>query len=261
MKIVGWLAMIAAVVAIVVGVGAAVGIWVVRPQIEDRVAGLLVAADDGLTKSAVLLDRVDAGVTTASGAVIKINDLAQARAADPLIDDQTRTDLATQIDDVMTGPYAKLQTGYVGLRERVQSLSRTLRVAGRLVPGIDLPDNLADSLTKLDEAVTKLDDTVTGGASLLTDVLTGPNPSSRVAEQTQKLTDALVIVGDLLPKVDQRLTQAQERVVHAQEQLSTWMLALAVVVTLIGLYLAALNVLLFQKGREWVRRSEAPVAA
>lgn len=261
MKILGWLAMIAAVIAIVIGVGAAVGIWVARPQLQERVEGLLVAADDGLAKSVVLLDRVDAGVTTASGAVIKINDLAQAHAADPLIDDQTRTDLATQIDTVMTGPYAKLQTGYVGLRERVQSVSRTLRVAGRLVPGIDLPDNLADSLEKLDAAVTKLDDTVTGGATLLTEILTGPNASSRVAEQTQKLTDALVIVQDLLPKVDQRMTLARERVAHAQEQLGTWTLALALIVTLIGLYLAALNVLLFQKGREWVRRSETPAAA
>ena len=212
-------------------------------------------ADDGLVRSVELLDRVDAGVSTASGAATTLNSAAQARAADPIVDEQTRADLATGLDGFMTGPYAEIQTTYAGLKERIQSVSRTLSLVDRLVPGIELPGNLAESLTRIDEAVTQLNATVTGGAELMTEVLTGPNVSTRLAEQTQRLADALALVEETIPKIDARLAAAQERVVRAQDQLDTWFLAIGVIVTALGLYLAGLNVLLFQKGRQWAGRS------
>lgn len=261
MKVLGWLAMVAAVVAIVVGLVAAVGVWVVKAPIQERAEELVVAADEGLVRAVELLDRVDAGVIVATDAVVKLNASAQARAADPVLDDATRAQLATGIESFMAGPYADLQGRYAGLKERVESISRLLALADRMLPGVALPGNLAETLTKVDEAVMKLNETVTGGADLLTATLTGPNASSRVAEQTQRLADALVIVNGLLPRVDERLAQAQARVADASDNLDTWFLAGAGLVTVVGLYLAGLNVLLFQKGREWSRRSNGQAAA
>jgi hypothetical protein len=256
MKVLGWLAMIAAVVAIVVGLVAAVGVWVVKPQLQASAEELVLAADDGLVRAAELLDRVDAGVTVATDAVTKLNATAQSVAANPVLDEATRTQLATGIEGFMSGPYADLQGRYAGLKERVESVSRLLVLADRMLPNVELPGNVAETLTDIDAAVTRLNDTVTGGADLLTETLTGPNASSRIAEQTQRLNDALVVVDDLLPRVDERLVQAQERVAGLKDDLGTWFLAGAGLVTILGLYLAGLNVLLFQKGREWSRRSK-----
>jgi hypothetical protein len=256
MKLVGWVAMVAAVVGIVVGLVAAVGIWVVKPQVQERVEELFVAGDEGLVRAVELVDRLDAGVIAATDGVIKLNATAQARAADPVLDDATRAQLAGGIDTFISGPWADLQGRYAGLQERIQSVSRLLVLVDRLLPTVDLPGDLAQTLADVDTAVTRLDATVTGGADLLTETLTGPNLSSRVAEQTQRLEEALVFVSDVLPKVEERLAVAQTRVAAAREDVGTWMLAGGIGVTVLGLYLAGLNVLLFQKGREWSRRSK-----
>lgn len=261
MRILGWLAMIAAVVAIVVGLVAAVGVWVVKPQLQASAEELVLAADEGLVRADELLDRVDAGVTVATDAVTKLNASAQSVAANPVLDEATRTQLAAGIESFMSGPYADLQGRYAGLKERIDSVSRLLVLADRMLPNVELPGDVAATLTDIDAAVTRLNDTVTGGASLLTETLTGPNASTRVAEQTQRLADALVVVNDLLPRVDERLTQAQARVAGLKDDLGTWFLAGAGLVTVLGLYLAGLNVLLFQKGREWSRRSKDQPAA
>lgn len=256
MKVLGWLAMIAAVIAIVVGLVAAVGVWVVKPQIQERVEELFIAGDEGLVRAVELLDRLDAGVIAATDAVTRLNASAQARAADPLLDDAARAELAGGIDTFISGPWADLQGRYAGLQERIQSVSRLLVLVDRLLPAVDLPGDLAQTLVDVDTAVTRLDATVTGGADLLVETLTGPNLSSRVAEQTERLEEALVFVSDVLPKVEERLAVAQTRVEAAREDVGTWMLAGGLAVTLLGLYLAGLNVLLFQKGREWSRRSK-----
>ena len=259
MKVLGWLAMIAAVIAIVVGLVAAVGVWVVKPQLQASAEELVLAADDGLVRAAELLDRVDAGVTVATDAVTKLNATAQSVAANPVLDDATRTQLATDIERFMSGPYADLQGRYAGLKERVESVSRLLVLADRMLPAVELPGTLADTLPDIDAAISRVNETVTGGADLLTETLTGPNASSRIAEQTQRLSDALVVVNDLLPRIDERLVQAQARVAGLKDDLGTWFLAGAGFVTLLGLYLAGLNVLLFQKGREWSRRSTTTI--
>lgn len=257
MKVLGWLAMVAAVIAIVVGIGAAAGVWVIRPQLQDRAAELLVAADDGLVRADDLLGRVDAGVDAASVAVTRLNETAQSVAAEPVIDEATRAQLASSIEGFMSGPYADLQARYAGLKESITSITQLLTLAERVLPGVELPGNVSETLTAVDEAVQKVNDTITGGADLLSTTLTGPNASSRIAEQTQRLNDALIVVNDLLPKIDERLTQAQGRVAQAHENLGTWFTVGSGAVTLFGLYLAGLNVLLFQKGREWSRRSSS----
>jgi uncharacterized phage infection (PIP) family protein YhgE len=262
MKVLGWLAMIAAVIAIVVGLVVAAGVWVAKPQVQERAEELLIAADEGLVRADELLDRVDAGVETATGAVTKLNETAQSLAADPIIDEATRTQLATSIEGFMTGPYADLQARYAGLKEGITSITQLLTLADRVLPGVELPGNVSETLIAVDAAVQKINATITTGADRLTTTLTGPNAATRLAEQTQRLEDALVVVNDLLPKIDERLTQAQGRVAGATENVGTWFTAGAVVVTLLGLYLAGLNVLLFQKGREWSRRSkDQPTAA
>ncbi len=260
MKVLGWVAMAAAIVAIVIGLVAAVGVWVAKPGLEARVQDLLVSAADGLVRADELLDRTEASVAVASDAVARIDTLARSVAEDPVISEQTRTDLATSIESFITGPYADLQETYAGLAERVVAVSQALVMVDRLLPGVSLPGDVAQSLTSIDEAVTQLDATITGGAGLVTESLTGPSPAARVAERTQQVAATLTTVQGLIPGIDDRLSAAQTHVADAQAQLSTWANVLAVVVTLLGLYLAGLNVLLFQKGRQWAGRSGASAA-
>ena len=254
MRIVGWLAMALAVMGVIAGLALAGGVWVLRPDIEARARELVVTADSGLERAITLTATVATRLGSASDRVGNVKTRADELAAAPVIDPAVRTDLATRIDDFITGPYAALRTDYAALRERVAAVGEALQALDSAIDAVSLPGVVMERLQAIDTTLVQLDAAVTSLAGMATARLSEPGMAARVSEQAAAAQEALATIGQLVTDVGATMQATRDQLAGADDRIATFLTAGAGVATVFGLYLAGLNILLFQQGRRWSRR-------
>jgi hypothetical protein len=260
MRILGWLAMTLGVIGIVAGIALAAGAWVVKPDIQARAHALLAAADDGLARATTLTGTVTTELADAEARVGEVKARADELVAAPVVDPAVAASLSTSITDFTGGPYATLRGEYVALRERVSTAGEALRALDDAIPAIDLPGTVSDRLQQVDARLVEIDSAIVALSDAGIQMLSEPGVAARVSERAATAQGRLEAVGAVVTDVEARVEEARERLETTEDRISTLLTAGAGVGTLAGLYLAGLNVLLFQQGRRWSRREPAPPA-
>ena len=258
MRILGWLAMALGVIGIVAGIALAAGVWVIKPDIQARAHELVAAADRGLERATVLTDSVTTELADASARVGDVKARADELVAAPVVDPAVAASLSTTITDFVSGPYATLRGEYTALRERVSTVGEALRALDNAIPAVELPGTVTERLQEVDARLVEIDSAIIALSEAGIQVLSEPGVGGRIAERAATAQEILEAVGGVVTDVDVRLEEARARLVSTEDQIATLLTAGAGVGTLFGLYLAGLNVLLFQQGRRWSRRDPAP---
>jgi uncharacterized protein involved in exopolysaccharide biosynthesis len=256
MRIIGWLAMVIAVLGVVLSLLLAGGVWLVRPEVEERVDAVIAAGQDALGKAGELVVSVNEGVGQASARAAEVEAQANEVAQNgPL--EQLLAALRSRIEDLIGTPYQDVRSRYAAFRERVFAVADALDRLDKALPGVELPGVVIDAFESIDQRLVEFDTRVSGLSARL-DELAEPRIAPEVAQIASEVQAELDAVQDRLAAVGESIDAAEARLAQLEEDVAQWLTIGSVVVTILGLYLAGLHVLLFRQGQRWAgTRSEA----
>jgi hypothetical protein len=254
MVVLGWIASAIGVVGVVVSNGLAFLVWVLRSSLRGRARDLLAIPEGGLDAAIELAgtatDWIDEMAAGLGDVKAKADDLATA----PVVDAAAATGLVASIDSFASGPYATVRVVYAALRERATGVGDALHGLGRSVPLLTLPELAVERLHAIDASLEDFDASVTRLSEAGAADLAQPGVAARVSEGAGAAQEKLAIVGEVVTDVGAVMQDGRRRLDETDRRISRYLTAGAVAGTLLSLFLAGLNVLLFQQGRRWSRR-------
>jgi len=254
MRVLGWLASMVGLVGVFAFNAVTPLLWVLRWNVRSRARDLLAVPDAGLEAAISLTDRVADWLDDASAGINDIKVKADDLAAAPVVDEASAAALARAIDDFISGPYATLRTVYTGLRDRALNVGETLRGIGRAVPVLEITDAIADRLEAIDARMQEIDASMTTLAQMGAAGLAKPGVAAAVSERANLASEQVQAIGQSFSGIETSLHDGRDRVVAADRLTARALTVGALVGTALTLFVALLNVLLFQQGRRWSRR-------
>ena len=254
MRIVGWLASAVGMVGVVFGNGLASVVWVLRLEIQSRLRDLIAVPDGGLDIAASLSDSVATGITEMSRQLGDVITAADRLAAAPAGDTDAAAGLAAAIGVFVGGPYATFRDLYLRLRQRAIAIGDAMARLGTSVPLVRVPPAAVERLQAIDARMVEIDGAVTDLSALGPSGLAGTGVASRVSERAAYAQERLAAISERISEIDDWIVDARERLEERQRRLFRWLTVGTVVASLGGLFIAGLNVLLFQQGRRWSGR-------
>jgi hypothetical protein len=254
MRILGWMASAVGLFGVVACNALAPLFWVLRADLRSRSRALLAVPKVGLEAAATLTDTAASWLDDASDHIGAIRAKADALSQAPVVDPAATAELATAIDAFLDGPYASLRTVYAGLRERAVAASGVLDGIRGAVPGLAIVGVVADRLEAIDARMLEIDATMTRLGSMDAAGLTAPGVAATISERAANAGEHLQTIGELVTEVEAWLQESRDRVDAADRRTGRLLTAGAIVGTVFSLFVAGLNVLLFQQGRRWSRR-------
>jgi hypothetical protein len=257
MRILGWLATIVGVVGIVGCLAVAVGAWVVRPAVTDRAHEIVAIVDNGLQKTSELTDVATTRLTTVSEKLGSITSILDSVADSPLVDTAVGTAVRDAISGFVEGPYANLKADVSGLRERVLSIADVVTQLDAAIPGIELPGVVTDTITDVDARLTSLDSTVQSVNQVAGNGVTTSEQITQLSTQVGEIQQVVDTVVPALGTAKTQIGEAQVRLDTTSDRIDSTINWVAIIVTIVFIYLALLNVLLYQQGRRWLAAAKA----
>ena len=256
MRILGWLATIVGVIGIVGCLAVAIGVWVVRPAITDRAHEIIAIVDNGLQKTSDLTDTASTRLTTVSERLGNITGILDSVATSPLVDTAVGTNIRTAISSFVEGPYANLKADMSGLREQILSISDVVTQLDAAIPGIELPGVVTGAITDVDARLTSLDSTVQSVNQVAGNGVTTGEQIASLSTQVGEIKSAVDTIVPALGTAKTQIVDAQARLDETSGKIDNTITIGAVGVTILFVYLALLNVLLYKQGRRWVAEAD-----
>lgn len=253
MRIVGWLAAILGVVGLVICLVIAVGVWVVKPEVQSRVDHLAAVVVEGLDKASELSDEASELVVQVAGRLDEVATTARGVSANPILDAAVDRLLGAAITRVVTGPWDRIQDRLGGFRERVVGLSNLIQTVDQALPFIELPGVVTGFVDDVDARWTELDRTVEELETLATEGVGTSERAARVADIATNASTRLHAVDAALGQVHSRVEAAQADVEQAARQLASLLDWVAVIVSIVAIWVGLLHLLLIAQARRWMR--------
>jgi len=254
MRLLGWLASAMGLAGIIVSNGLASLIWALKFNLQGRAHHLIAVPDTGLERAIALAETAASRLVDVSGQIGDIGAKADALASAPVADAAAATDLASAIDGFISGPYADFRATYVALRERASTISETLRGLGSAIPTLTLPSVVLERLQAIDTRLEEIDASMTSLAGAGADGLSRPDVAARVSEGAGAARERIDTLAELVTDLGGRMQETRERLAERDRRIARLLTASALAGSILSLFIAGLNVLLFQQGRRWSRR-------
>jgi methyl-accepting chemotaxis protein len=254
MRLVGWLASATGLAGIIVSNGLASLIWALKFNLQGRVHHLIGLPDTGLERAFELAETAASRLADVSAQIGDIQAKADALASVPVADAAAAADLASAVNSFVSGPYADFRATYVALRERASTISETLRGLGSAIPTLTLPGVVVERLQAIDARLEEIDASMTSLAAAGADGLSRPDIAARVSQGAGAAQERIDTLAELVTDLGARMQETRERLAERDRRITRLLTAGALAGSILSLFIAGLNVLLFQQGRRWSRR-------
>lgn len=254
MRFLGWLATVLGIIGIVGRLAVAVGAWVVRPAVSDKMHEIAAIGGEGLAKADDLAVVASDRLTKVSERLVSIQGVLDAAATSGFVDTAVGNTIRDAISGFAGGPFADLKESFSGLRERVVTLSGVVSRLDEAIPRIELPGVVTDTVNDIDARLAQLDETVASVESIAGNGVTTSQQFTQLSTQVSAIND---VIGAVVPALETARTQiadAQGRIDRVSERADSTITLTSIGVSILFIYLALLNVLLYKQGRRWIAR-------
>jgi hypothetical protein len=256
MRFLGWLATVLGVIGVIVCLVVAVGVWVVKTPVADKAHEVAAIATEGLQKASDLTDVAADRLTKASDNLGNITALIDSVAASPLVDTAVGTKIRDLVSGFVEGPYANVHESMSGLRERLTSIADVVQKLDAAIPGIELPGVVTSTIDDVDAKLTQLDSTVATVNQVAGNGVTTSEQLTAVSTQVGQIKEVVDAIVPALGTAKTQIGEAQAKVAQTDDRIESWITWGALITSIVFIYLALLNVLLYQQGRRWVARAK-----
>jgi predicted PurR-regulated permease PerM len=250
----GVIAMIFGVLGIAISLLLIWPVWVGHGAVTDGVSSLEATVNSGMEQVSGFITDIETSLTNAQERVGQLTTEAQQLAQNPNVDERAAARLVARLEDSVGARYVTARESYVSMRERINGLRSSIRLADRLIPGIDLPELQFERLEELDSKLQDINTTLVG---IRTDLLDTGLPvtqlAQRIATGTQRLGDRVDTAIESVSGYNAQVEKAQSSLASAASSARNVTTLVAVLLTLLCLYFALLHVGLFGYGYRWFR--------
>jgi uncharacterized phage infection (PIP) family protein YhgE len=259
----GLLFMVVGVIGIVLSVLLVPVIWVGHAAVDDKVTSLAAQVRDPLQQARDAAGSARTQVQTMQGTLGQVSQLTGTPTQTGTVEQQLANQLLGLLDQIAP-QYERLRQSYLSIRDAVTSAKQALSTLQRLFPGIPSPDALSgDNIAQLDAQLQSLDSTLRQmradlTAGTLPENLPGVDLMRRVSAGVDQAQQGIDGIRGRIDDLDARAQQLQDQVNQAESTAQRIMTIIAVLFTLLCVYIAALHAALFAYGRSLRRPAIAP---
>jgi hypothetical protein len=245
-------AQVAAVIGIVICVAIIVGTWLGRGALAAAVDDLSSTVNGGFDRAIAATGQVAGRLDSAASQAGALATSATAIAASGAPPPEALAGLADKVGRLADG-YRTIRTRYADLRENVTSALTAVQRVTRFVPGVQAPEGAGDRLQAVDAKLQSIDDTLTGIFPSLETGQGGAPVAAAVAAQATRLQAALADASTAVAGLSARVQTAGNQATNAMDAIRTIISVAAVAITLLFLWVLALNGALFVLARRLKR--------
>ena len=252
-------AKIAGIVGIVICIVIIVIVWFSLGTVSRAVDNLGTTVNSGFDRAITATNTVAAGFTQAAASIDQIRaDAAELAAnANP---DTPRLDALQARLGQFADKYRDLRVRYADARENVVAATSSVQRIAELIPGVRVPEGAGDKLTAVDDKLKAIDAAIVATWTSVSDAQPGKAVADALAGRATPLQDALTAAATAVTGLSTNLEGVQARADNTVDGIRTILLLAAIALSLLFLWVLALNIALWLLGRAWQRENLAEAA-
>lgn len=248
------IAKIAGIVGVVICLVIIVIVWFSLGTVSRAVDNLGNTVNTGFGKAITVTDTVAGGLNDAATSIdqMRADAVELAANANP---DTPRLDALQARLGQFADKYRDLRVRYADARETVVAATSSVQRIAELVPGVRVPEGLGDNLTAVDAKLKAIDDAIVATWTSVSDAQPGKAVADALAGRATPLKDALTAAATAVTGLSTNIQGAQARADSAIDSLRTLLLLAAIALSVLFLWVLALNIALWVLGRAWEREN------
>ena len=252
-------AKIAGIVGIVICIVIIVVVWFSLGTVSRAVDNLGTTVNSGFDRAITATNTVSAGFTQAAASIDQIRADAAALAANANPDTPRLDALQARLGQ-FADKYRDLRVRYADARENVVAATSSVQRIAELIPGVRVPEGAGDKLTAVDDKLKAIDAAIVATWTSVSDAQPGKAVADALAGRATPLQDALTAAATAVTGLSTNLVAVQDRADNTVDGIRTILLLAAIALSLLFLWVLALNIALWLLGRAWQRENLAEAA-
>jgi DNA repair ATPase RecN len=253
MRFLGWLAAILGVIGLAVCLVIAVGVWFVRPEVVTRVDHVAFVTTDALERASTLSIQASELIVQVDERLDQVATTASSVSANPILDAAAERLLTGRIREMVAGPLTDLQGRLNAMREQAVGLSTSVQALDEAIPFIELPGVVTGFVDDVDARWTELDQRVGEIETIANEGVGTADRAAAVAQAATNASEKLSALNTSLGELHAKIDTAQGQITAAADDLDRITGIVAIVISIIAVWVGLLHVLLIAQGRRWVR--------
>jgi hypothetical protein len=244
-------AKVAGIVGVVICVVIIVVVWFGLGTVSQTVDDLGNDVNAGFGRAITASDTVANGLNEAVTSLESMRaEAAELVAGRP--DPERFTGLQARLGQ-LTDRYRDLRIKYVEARESVVGLTTTLGHVGRLIPGSRAPEGAGDTLVAVDAKLQAIDNALVSTWTSLSEAQPGAAAAEALANAGTPLQDAISGAATAVDGLTANLQRIQANADATVDSIRTILLVAAIALSVLFVWVLALNIALWLLGRAWER--------
>jgi hypothetical protein len=248
------IAKVAGIVGIVICILIIVAVWFSLGTVSQAVNNLGNNVNAGFGRAITATDSVAAGLTEAAATIdtMRADAIELAASANP---DTPRIDALQARLGQFADRYRDLRVRYAGARESVVEVTGVVQRVAELIPGVRVPEGAGDNLIAVDDKLKAIDDAIVSTWTSLSDAQPGQAVADALAARATPLQDALASAATAMTGLSTNLQGVQARADSTVDSVRTLLLAAAIALSVLFVWVLVLNITLWLLGRAWERET------
>jgi hypothetical protein len=249
-------AKIAGIVGIVICLLIIVAVWFGLGTVSQAVNDLGTSVNSGFDRAITATDRVAAGLDNAAATIdqMRADAVELASTASP---DTPRLDALQARLGQFADAYRDLRVRYAEARENVVTLTTSVQRVAAFIPGVRVPEGAGDRLKAVDDKLQAIDAAIVSTWTTVADAQPGKAVADALAGRATPVKDALTSASTAITDLSTNLQGVQARADSTVDAIRTILLIAAVALTILFVWVLALNIALWLLGRTWERENRA----
>jgi len=252
-------AKVAGIVGIVICIVIIVIVWFSLGTVSRAVDNLGTTVNSGFDRAITATDSVAAGFNQAAASIDQIRTDAVALAANANPDTPRLDALQARLGQ-FADKYRDLRVRYADARENVVAATSSVQRIAELIPGVRVPEGAGDKLSAVDDKLKAIDAAIVATWTSVSDAQPGKAVADALAGRATPLQDALTAAATAVTGLSTNLVAVQDRADNTVDGIRTILLLAAIALSLLFLWVLALNIALWLLGRAWQRENLAEAA-
>ena len=246
-KVAGGIGVVICVLIIVV-------VWFGLGTVSRAVDGLGNDVNNAFGRAITATDAVAGRLDEAVAAIDTMRADAAQLAASRTPDLERLSNLQARLGQI-SDRYLEARVSYAEARENVAGVMSTLQQITRIIPGTRVPEGAGDTLAAVDAKIKAIDDAIVSTWTSLADADPGKAVADALAARATPLKDTISSGATAVHGLSTNLAGLQAKADSTVDSIRSVLLLAAIALSVLFVWVLALNIALWVLGRAWERDS------
>jgi len=247
-------AKVAGIIGVVICVLIIVVVWFGLGTVSRAVDDLGSDVNSGFGRAITATDAVAGRLDEAVAAIDAVRADAAELAASSTPDLARLSSIQARLGQI-SDRYLEARVRYAGARETVVGVMSTLQQIARIIPGTRVPEGAGDTLAAVDAKIQAIDDAIVSTWTSLADAQPGAAVASALAGRATPVKDAISGGATAVHGLSANLAALQTKADSTIDSIRSILLLAAIALSVLFIWVLALNIALWVLGRAWERDS------